>query len=367
MKKWLIVLVAVLNCLIIAFLVLGIYHHQNELLNTIFSALSIASTGGCALTLSFTVNNNSTRINANAKTIAGITAKMSNSENGVLGANSGVIYQIDSKGGEVNIFGSTLPTDFSAMPSGKDQDNITAVEALDMVSTQFKTFIENWEAANIEKISNRVKEKLVSEQLNDLPSPAFIKKYLEEAKNIADEDIQNVWAELFVYETKNKGSIKLRTLEVLKNMTIDEADLFKEISKFIARLPGYAYFFNDCFKNVVKLIDITKLADIGIFKQAYTLSWNPTIKKDEYILFVGENRVLKILSKTGKALMMPAYVLTDVGYQLLVSMDYKTSDDALRMIKENINISHPADFKASLHNIQSKGGNTIVFSNNEIE
>ena len=54
-------------------------------------------------------------------------------------------------------------------------------------------------------------------------------RYFNIVQDISNEDIQDLWAKLLAGEIKQPGSFSYRTLETLKNMTTDEAELFTKI------------------------------------------------------------------------------------------------------------------------------------------
>ena len=62
-------------------------------------------------------------------------------------------------------------------------------------------------------------------------------RFFECASNISNEDMQILWARILSGETYNRGSFSLRTLELLRNMSYDEALDLQRYSKFRVESP----------------------------------------------------------------------------------------------------------------------------------
>ncbi|MCZ4061175.1 DUF2806 domain-containing protein [Pantoea sp. LMR881] len=69
-------------------------------------------------------------------------------------------------------------------------------------------------------------------------SNEFINRWRDEAKLIESEDLRLIWGHLLAEEVRHPDSISLRTLDVLKNLSREEVDLFVTICPFI--LDGWS-------------------------------------------------------------------------------------------------------------------------------
>jgi len=80
---------------------------------------------------------------------------------------------------------------------------------------------------NIEAIAQQAIAQLPS-QVSDQPvSGDWRRKFFQEAENICDADLQLLWGKVLAGEVSSPGSYSLRTLEVLKHISKEEAELFR--------------------------------------------------------------------------------------------------------------------------------------------
>lgn len=354
MKKYSIILIISL-LISAAFGIAAVFYYENEIISKILNLFSILFAGGTSISVAFNLNYTKTTLTSEIRQINNSLNKVDNGQNQV--ANQIINYYFG---------GPVYPKngDFSALPNQANQDNGTALEVFNSYKENFKAMCDEWEKNNLEKIADKVKEKMDKENLRDLTRGEFLKKYLEEGRNVSDETIQDLWSNIFVYEIKHKNSIHLRTLEVIKNITAEEAQLFKKISPYIF----CGLYFYECFSNdKPSLFDITKLADIGIFKQTYILTWNLKIDKNSSEQLSDEEFVLIIDNKFNAPvnISMPVYVLTDVGLQLYRSLNCKVSLDNIKQIARTIKKKY-LDITVSLQKTASINGNEATTETEEI-
>ena len=70
------------------------------------------------------------------------------------------------------------------------------------------------------------------------PSQDFINRWRNDAKLISDESIQYVWGRILAEEINVPKTVSIRTLDVIKNLSKEEAEIFSESMDFI--------FYNSC-------------------------------------------------------------------------------------------------------------------------
>lgn len=68
--------------------------------------------------------------------------------------------------------------------------------------------------------------------------PDWSTRFFSIAQDISDEETQTLWGHILAGEIKQPGSFSLRTLEVLRNLAQEEAQLFKETASFAIRSRG---------------------------------------------------------------------------------------------------------------------------------
>lgn len=65
------------------------------------------------------------------------------------------------------------------------------------------------------------------------PSQDFINRWRNDAKLISDESIQYVWGRILAEEINTPKTVSIRTLDVIKNLSKEEAEIFSESLDFI--------------------------------------------------------------------------------------------------------------------------------------
>lgn len=62
-------------------------------------------------------------------------------------------------------------------------------------------------------------------------SPDWFARWRREAQGIGDQELQNIWGRILAEEVKKPQSISLRTLDILRNVTAKDAELFCKFVK----------------------------------------------------------------------------------------------------------------------------------------
>jgi hypothetical protein len=223
-----------------------------------------------------------------------------------------------------------------------NQENAKILEIMEKIAVTSEKLSQE----NLTKIMIKVKEELSKEtlQVNE-PSKDFLFKYIEEAKKISSEEIQQIWSELFVQETKNPNSITVRTLDIIKNMSVSEANTFTSIAKYAVIFGDSAYIPKDISSHI-SIRDLTNMADIGLIKGDLNLTWIPKVNGNSTFSILNNKLVLIIHNNSQGVveLKIPARVFTDSGFQLLKSLRINASDQlfisfAEEMRRKNKNVA----------------------------
>ena len=85
----------------------------------------------------------------------------------------------------------------------------------------------------------------LANEMNASPSEeavdnGWILSFIDGAKNISDEHIQNLWSKILAGEINLPGSFSLRTLGLLTQISKKEADLFTEFCSYLIIIEGSA-------------------------------------------------------------------------------------------------------------------------------
>ena len=198
-------------------------------------------------------------------------------------------------------------------------------------------------------------EKNVS---NEKVNEDWTTRFFDIVQDVSDTDMQLLWGQILAGEIKQPKSYSLRTLEILRNMTKEEAELFQKVAQFvIVGSNTFILSFQDFFnKNGIHYIDIAKLVEIGLFQQGDFVSQNymPTTQYGDEIPLIYGNKVIIIRRKPQSSqLSLPIRLLSTPGQELVKlvtitpTLDYvkelanSIKKDNINVFCYNINIIHP--------------------------
>ena len=119
----------------------------------------------------------------------------------------------------------------------------------------------NQKVENVEEIVSKAKQQFApDEQVSEEPvEKDWMNRFLNIAEEISDEDMQEIWGRVLAGEIKKPKSYSLRTLEVLRNLSKEEATLITKVSNYQVALDLLS---TEDFS--VNIMDRTTLDDIGI-------------------------------------------------------------------------------------------------------
>ena len=179
-----------------------------------------------------------------------------------------------------------------------------------------------------------------SEQVN----PDWSTRYFDIVQDISDEAMQNLWGRILAGEVKRPQSYSLRTLEALRNITREEAELFEKAAQYVLydgayylyRFPG-----NNEETESIEYSEIARLIEIGLLQAGNTVSqnyYNPDgVTSDAHLFYGGKYVAFIKITPDIKQLSFPIYSLSKAGeelYKLIqVNPDVKYFEKVLRNIR----------------------------------
>lgn len=204
--------------------------------------------------------------------------------------------------------------------------------------------------SNIQNVISKTYDILKDEEdVSDKPvDKDWFTRYFNIVQDISNEDIQDLWAKLLAGEIKQPGSFSYRTLETLKNMTTDEAELFTKVAKLLFYGKEREKYI---FKNLtllqkygISLSDITKLMDSGVISSLndlnLTISSEIVISNNNYLFKLSKNKNKNTNILIINLMDVNVFKLSESGKEILELIDDKCSNDDffidnIKSIKEN--------------------------------
>ena len=226
------------------------------------------------------------------------------------------------------------------------------------------TYTEFWKMKNYSDIAKKADE-LKTEQIKEIPPQNFDwhTRFYEACGSISDDEIQEIWAAVLSGEISNPGSYSLRTLECLRNISKEEAKLFKKVCDCSVMIGGTVIL--PCFggimeKNGITYDDVIKLDDCGLMKSDVGMSIGILVGQKDIILTEDDCHVLLVKLREGdseKRLDLRDYLFTAAGKELYTVVGGKTNTEDLCNILHN----QYQEFKFSLGQIIKREGDRIQY------
>ncbi|PPS21187.1 DUF2806 domain-containing protein [Brachyspira murdochii] len=210
-------------------------------------------------------------------------------------------------------------------------NNGTEISNANILLENTKSRLVNQElsrTSNIQNVISKTYDILKDEEdVSDKPvDKDWFTRYFNIVQDISNEDIQNLWAKLLAGEIKQPGSFSYRTLETLKNMTTDEAELFTKVAQFfIFDGQKNCYILND--HDLLKRYGvihyyIVTLIDIGLINS----SLNTGITVNNNLTMFNNNLIFSIYNNIGMV-QIPILTVSKTGNEILKLIDNKCNSD----------------------------------------
>lgn len=227
---------------------------------------------------------------------------------------------------------------------GEDQlyDYIIAREKRKMLNTQ-----------NVVKQAQQ--HFIEGEQVSDEPvNQDWINRFFTIVEDVSDAEMQQLWARILAGEVKNPKSYSLRTLEVLRNMTKEEAEQITKASQFV--LYGGIICSEDFGIN---LDSQSFLDEIGLIcGEEMLYKYSIPANCDQNIV-IDKKHVLCLFASEDATVKLRHYTLTKAGKEIFTLTD----SDKTQFITDLANYYKKSKLdKISLHDIQSWDGASYTYS-----
>ena len=176
---------------------------------------------------------------------------------------------------------------------------------------------------NIEAVADNAYQELqgADSVSSDPVDPDWMFRFFNAVENISNEDMQKIWGRILAGEIQSPSRYSYRTLEKLRNITKEEAQLFQKVAA-LSLTHGYLKFLlkDDSLMNKygIYFSHIIKLEECGIMSsQSLRLNLSISNEKTE---IVWNPHILGIIAGTAPKvdkISLPVYIFTEAGYQLL--------------------------------------------------
>lgn len=136
---------------------------------------------------------------------------------------------------------------------------------------QRRKYQEQVEQLNVEQITGFAAEELAQEEAvsSEGVDTDWVARFFDYARFVSNEQMQFLWGKILAGEVKQPNSYSLRTLEVLRNLSKNEAETFVKVAKASIRSGKISFILYEDNQHLeeefgITFLDILNLQEIGL-------------------------------------------------------------------------------------------------------
>jgi uncharacterized repeat protein (TIGR03899 family) len=208
-------------------------------------------------------------------------------------------------------------------------------------------FKEQKRQKNIENITQKAAEDLESEAVvsDDPVDEDWTSRFFDYAEDISSEDMQGLWGRILAGEIKKPKSYSLRTLDILRNLSTDEAEIFIKFGSLAIQSQDFAFLLNINNEKLLKeeyQLQFTEkllLEELGLLA-ASDLQYEikKTDEQPKKIVFIHNGTIIvqeKLANKPEQQVKILAF--TKIGQELLQLIKAEPKKEYLQLLATKLN------------------------------
>lgn len=226
---------------------------------------------------------------------------------------------------------NTKTDEFEKIKAGKFKE-----VADDLLASGKMTYTEYYKASNFltvaQKADQYYQEQPRSDEQGTYDFDWFV-RFFEAAGNVSDDTMQNLWAKILAGEIAQPSTFSLKTIDVVRNLSKKDAELFIKICSHSFVSSGTNCFLpnEDEYLETVGITyaDIMKLSEIGLMFNDGLISLSMSISSEPRILVNSHSLIMVMASSSGKPeeANIRQYPFTEVGNEVSTLISKSASDE----------------------------------------
>lgn len=197
--------------------------------------------------------------------------------------------------------------------------------------------------AIVEMAANNLKGESVSEEPVDID---WATRFFGIVQDVSREEMQILWARILAKEIERPSSFSMRTLEVLRNISFNEAETFEKVAQFILFQNDYFIYNNETVLDQfgIHYLDLALLKECGLLQSGDLVKKNYDSKPDRDMvagIVYGKYIILMTIPKGAKKIRIPVILLTKVGQEIFSLLEPATNMEYLVTFAKEINKNNP--------------------------
>ena len=222
---------------------------------------------------------------------------------------------------------------------------------------------------NIENVTIFAIEELKNEQsvTDESLDADWITRFFRIVEDVSNEEMQAIWGKILAGEIKQPKSYSLRTLELLRNLSKKEADVFVKVANFSFKSGDVSFIYkgdNDdkLSKDFgISYMDIALLKEVGLMQSGdFVHHRYPKQHTDtQQILTIGNIVIIIKIKANTPTISMPVDVFSSIGNELLNLILPNAPFDYLRYLANSIKNEN---VEVKYANIMALEGDMITYA-----
>ena len=219
----------------------------------------------------------------------------------------------------------------------------------DLVESGKMTLTEYYKTKNFLKIAEMADSMVQKKRNNSIDqqySFDWFIRYYEASGNISDKEMQILWAKILAGEIEKPSSYSLRTLDVLRNISKEEAERFVKICNAAIKIESGKYAIpadhDYISKNNINYSDILMLEEIGLINSGSGIYINDDLESDtESKLYMYGSLIVKAIASEKRKFSLRVYPFTNVGNELATLIDRESNEENFLNLCKKLQDSNP--------------------------
>lgn len=166
----------------------------------------------------------------------------------------------------------------------------------------------------------------------------WLNQFINVSQDVSSDQMQEVWGKILAREISNPGSFSLRSLEVLRTISKEEAEIFRQMVQFVVSVGKSRYIFaQHTIYNAEGdgWDDYNDLREIGLFTPGiFGVTFHACPKCNP--IFKYRNLSFKVFSSKDVEFHLDAYPLSSVGRELSKLIEITPSEEYFDKVREEV-------------------------------
>lgn len=234
------------------------------------------------------------------------------------------------------------------------------------------TYTEYYKANNFLTVAKKADEYYSQSSKTRIEEPYdfdWFVRFYESVGNVSNEQMQEIWAKILSGEINHPGSYSLRAIEILKNLSQRDAQLFGKICSFSICsgehifIPFYESYLDEC---KIAYSEIMRLDELGLINSNGMLVLKMNVTPERNILLHNNKLLITAQSANGNDVVIDIkqFPFTDVGRELSCTQTIATPVECFTIISREL--SKIKTVTIELHSVISIDGDQIQYANNNL-